>query len=225
MAYKQHQVMKHFFTSLKDHIGEFLGENDIATMILDEKPENIIKKDVSGKTEAKKTDMTIAAEQPDSAEAQNGNTCCLISFLGFKEVRQHNSMNKIQIKRKDDQGNEIEYLVKQPFTFELKIAALIDGEKVEDRITCLGELAGYLKENNCLDPGEFDWAGNEGASVPVEISPLDSEQMELVPEKYRHLRPYSMALSMIVGLESADPASFTRVRERKFTAIKKNELN
>ena len=223
MAYKQHQVMKHFFTSLMEHIGTFLAEDGISTVILDAKAENMVKNDESEKKAAKKTDQTIAIEQSDTSEANNGNASCMISFLGFSEIKQHNSMNRIQIKRRDDQGVETEYLVKPPFTFELKIAALIDGDKVEDRITCLGGLTGFLKESNSLDPGEYDWAGNDGASVPVEIGPIDAEHMELIPEKYRHLRPYALMMSMVVGLESADSAGFTRVRERKFTAIKRNE--
>lgn len=222
MAYKQHQVMTYFFKSLKDHIEAFLSENNVKTMLMDEVFE------AGTKTEPDTNATETGVSEGTAAEASDGNkelngTSCMISFLGFNEVKQHNSMNRIQIKRADTEGNEVEYMVKPPFTFELKTAAVINGQKTEDRLTCLSELVGFLKEHNRIEPGEYDWAGNEGNAVSVEMYPLDDESSKMIPEKYRHLRPFSMVLSMIVGLESADPESFTRVRERKISAIKKDK--
>lgn len=195
MAYKQHQIMTYIFTALGNLLRDFLVEYDVPVLLF---------------------------EDEEKVESHDG-VRCLVGFLGFREIRQHNKMAKIQIKKFNAEGKEIEFLVKPPFMFEMKIAAVFDGSRPDERLTQLSSLLGFLKENNLLGPGEFDWAGNNGAAVPVEVEPLDATYNELLPIAYRHLRPYALQMSVTVGLESTEPEGFTRVKERKFNALKKKE--
>ena len=191
MGYPQHRIMSHFLTRIQELLQSFLKDRDTATSFF------LHQKDVS-------VDECF----------------CLLHLLGMDRVTDTNMMNRLQVVRSID-GVESECLVKPALLLRMRCALVMGAATMAARLTLMGELLGFLRENDHLPVGEFDWAGNEGEAVRLDFQPLPTSFNAILPKNLLTYASSSLLLEWVIGLESSQVEKITRVKERKYTALHK----
>ncbi|WP_020614519.1 hypothetical protein [Sediminispirochaeta bajacaliforniensis] len=191
MAYEQHRIMGYVLKEMKELVEDFFAR-----------------------------DGGVAVGFFDGFSEVQGPVC-MITFLGFREEKRDNMMNRIQIRRSSKEGKMVEALVKPPLSMTVRTAVLMGGEGPGERLSHIGELLGFLREHDKIAPGDFDWAGNDGAPIVLRVSALEDDDRNLLPEPLQGLIPFGLLLEATVGVESSEAEEFTRVKERRLSAFTK----
>lgn len=145
----------------------------------------------------------------------------LVSLQGVREQREQNVMQRIRRTGVDEEGHKIEYFSRPATMLRLEFAVAPLNQDPIAAFAAYGDLVQYLKDNSHSPVGAYDWAGNEGRDIVWEVGAMETAantSMWDVPG----VQPGAViGVAAEVGIDSAMKEGFTRVRERRMSAIKK----
>ena len=147
-----------------------------------------------------------------------------LMLLSVENLQGQNQFEKIQKKAKDQDGKEYNYLVDPPTYLNLRYMVAPSFASRLENFKVLGMITRLLKDDNKIDVGKYDWAGNKGNPIIIESeNDMDlNKQMQIFNMLKIDFRP-ALFFHTSVGIESDKKEVFTRVEERIFDLKKKKE--
>ena len=152
---------------------------------------------------------------------QEGEPVIFVSLVGIEEMQIQNMNRKIQLKEKDDNGNETEYFVKPASMFTLTYMVTPYFKTYADSLKIIGSLVKIIKDDNLIQVDEYDWVEND--NHPIIITPLTGMNFEKQMQLCNLLRTEywpSLFYQLMVGVNSGKQELFTRVKERKIDTVR-----
>lgn len=153
--------------------------------------------------------VTSDIEVAYGGENKNKTNLILLEIVNLRRLGQQ--ANGPRMKKKIVLGGENkEVFVKQPLPMELVIKIIPVGESTLESLRLAGLIEQVLEDCREIDPGVYDWAGNNGDSIILEPGESSGSGLE---------RVYCMHF----GIELDYTEEIKRVEERKFGAVKKKD--